>query len=275
MYGLRVDGFTDPAALLVPVDASWPALQVVRESAGSRIRRPDGLAVNALRLDERGGELWFSDHDGLILDRRTMCVRFITERALGDDALAHPYLSLPAAIASHWLGRQALHGSAFELDGYAWAMLGTKEAGKSSIVGWAFGRGHRVISDDLLVLEDNTLFSGPRCIDLRNEAAAALGGDGARPLADRPRWRLRPGPVPSALPLDGLVHLEWGSEVVVEPLAPVDRLRRLAEHFVLTPDLADATAYLELADLPAYRFARPRDVRSIDEANDQLLDALG
>jgi hypothetical protein len=275
MYGLRMEGFTDAAALLVPAEASWPSLQVVRAQPDSPPRRPHDLPVHALRLDDRAAEVWFSDHDGLTIDQPTMCVQFITKRELSDDALAHPYLALPVAIASHWLGRLALHGSAFELNGRAWAMLGKKEAGKSSIVGWAFSRGHPTITDDLLVADGTTLFSGPRCIDLRDEAAAVLGGDGSQRTADRPKWRLRPGQVPGSLSIGGLVHLEWGPRVVVEPLEPVDRLRRIAANFVLGPDLTDAAAYLELASLPAFRFARPRDVRSIDGANDQLLDALG
>jgi hypothetical protein len=100
-----------------------------------------------------------------------------------------------------------------------------------------------------------------------------LGGQAVE-LIGRRKWRLRPESVPSSVPLGGLIHLEWGDEVLIELLGPVERLRRIVENFVLGPDLADAVAYLELAALPAYRFVRPPDIGSVDRANGQLLERL-
>jgi hypothetical protein len=203
-----------------------------------------------------------------------MRVTFKTRAPIDDEVLAHPNIAMPIAVASHWLERQVLHGAAVMLDGRAWGILGGKEAGKSTTAGWFHRHGHCVLSDDLLIIDGTVLFAGPRCIDLRAEAADALGGQ-AVDLIGRPKWRLRPGTVPGSVPLGGFIHLEWGDEVLIESLGPVERLRRIVENFVLGPDLADAVAYLELAALPAYRFVRPRKIASIDVANGQLLDRLG
>ena len=81
-------------------------------------------------------------------------------------------------------------------------------------------------------------------------------------------------PALPAAPLEGLIHLEWGDDVRIEEVQPADRLVLLIANSVLGPDLIDATAYLDLAALPTWRFVRPRRLDELDRANAQLLDLL-
>jgi hypothetical protein len=54
-------------------------------------------------------------------------------------------------------GREALHAGAVEIAGGALAVAGPPGAGKSSLLAALVARGHRLLADDVLVLE------GPRC----------------------------------------------------------------------------------------------------------------
>jgi hypothetical protein len=204
-----------------------------------------------------------------------MTIRVITERPVDDQLLAHPYLGLPAAWASRWLGRQVLHGGAFVHHGRAWALLAGKEGGKSSTLAWLLRRGHEVLSDDILVIEGGTVFSGPRCVDLRSSAAAFLGGEDIGIVGARRRWRLNAGQVPPSMPLAGVVHLGWGDRVLVEPVGAEQRLAGLVQHSAISPGSEDAVAYLDLAALPSWRFVRPQSWEEFDRANGELLASLG
>ena len=274
MYGFALLGMEDPGALLRPVPADWPQLAVRQERAGPEHRIPDGTAVGVMRIEDDLAEVWVSERESLTLERASMEVRLTTREPVSDDALAHPYLGLPAAVANRWIGRQVIHAGAFLHAGSGWAVLGTKEAGKSSTLGWLQQRDVTVLSDDLLVTEGTTMFAGPRCVDLRDETAALLGGRDVGVLGGRRRWRLEAGEAAAACPLGGLVHLAWGDEVALDPLGPADRLTAMFEHVVFGPDNVDLTVYLDLAGLPAWRFVRPRSLDGFDRAIDQLLAAV-
>ena len=212
--------------------------------------------------------------DHIEVDRATLTVRVSTRAKLDDRLVLHPFLALPASIASYWLGRQALHGGAFSYRGRAFALMGMREAGKSSSLGWLLGRGHEILSDDILILEGGTLFAGPRSVDLRDDAAAVLGGHDLGFPGSRARWRLDPGAVPDTAPLAGIIHLEWGDHVRIERLGSNESLPALVRNFVVQPKQAESLAYFDLGSLPAWRFTRPRDLSRIDELNAQLLAAL-
>lgn len=270
-YGLEIDGLDEPARFLGPAAPEWPPLRIDRLAPTDGHRRPTGSAVAVLQFDDRSAELWLSDRESVELDRTTMCVRFITETRLSDDLVAHPYVAVAAMIANHWLGRQVLHGGGLVQGGRVWGVLGTKEAGKSSTLAWFANHGHPIFSDDLLVASGSNVFAGPRSIDLREDAAPVLGGTEIHVGSGRRRWRLRPAAVPGCAPLAGLVHLEWGDEVRLEPVPPVDRLLLLIGSSALGADVVDAAAYLDLASLPTWRLLRPRRLDVLDEANTRLL----
>lgn len=273
MYGFSVVGLDDPEPLLVPVPTNWSSLEVVRSVPGTNRRRPAELNRGAVRFDEETAEVWISDTESIDIDRGSLQVHVRTHKRLSDDALAHPYLGLPAAVANRWLGRHVLHGGAFLSEGVAWGVLGAREAGKSSTLGWLHQNGFAILSDDLLVLDETKVFAGPRCVDLRDDAAAHIGGENLGVLGSRERWRLRGPVVPPSVRLAGLVHLAWGDEVAVEALTPSERLVALFEHYVFR-EARQALPLLDLAALPAWRLTRPRAFGGLGGAITQLLDAV-
>lgn len=271
IYGFTVDGLDEPERYLLPAEPDWPRLTVLRDrpEPGGAARPP-----GTVRVEEERAEIWMSDGDHIDLDRATLTVRIRTREPIHDRLVLHPCLGLPASIASYWLGRQALHGGAFSHDGRAFALMGVREAGKSSSLGWLLGQGHDILSDDILILDGGTLFAGPRSVDLRDDAAAELGGDDLGVVGTRARWRLDPGAVPAATPLAGIIHLEWGDEVRIERMGGNESLPALLQNFVVQPRRDESLAYLDLGSLPAWRFTRPRDLARLDESNAQLLAAL-
>jgi hypothetical protein len=270
-YGFSIAGLDAPGGLLGPADPRWPRLEIVRA-----VGEPDGAAEEpgTVRVTERTAAIWIGDGGRVDVDRDAMTVTFRTRERLEDRLIVHPYLGLPASIASNWLGRQVLHGGGFATGDGAWALLGDKEAGKSSTLGWLARRGLEILSDDILVVEDGVLFAGPRCVDLRPEAAAILGGEDVGMLGNRVRWRVLPGEARSAVPLAGVVHLEWGEHVEVESLDAAERLAGLIRNSVIRPAHRDAAALLELASLPTFRLTRPRDLAALDTSGESLLAAL-
>lgn len=273
-YGFELLGLAGRSPLLGPAEPGWPALRLVRATP-DRASAPGVAAPGTVAFDDSRGEIWIGERERVVVDRATMTVRVITEGRVDDRLMVHPYLGLPAAWASKWLGRQVLHGGAFLHAGSAWALLGTKEGGKSSTLAWLLRCGHEIVSDDILVIEEGTVFSGPRCVDLRPGAAARLGGEDIGMVGARVRWRLDAGPVAPSIPLAGVVYLSWGDRVLVEPLSAERRLAGLVENSAISPVHHDSLAYLDLAALPGWRFVRPQDWELFERANLELLEALG
>ena len=115
-----------------------------------------------------------------------------------------------------------------------------------------------IMSDDLLVLDGLDALAGPRCIDLRQETAAALEvGVPIGVVGSRERWRVHPGAVAPAVPLLGWIFLAWADTVAMVPLPPAERLARLFGHEALQMGPAQPAAYLDLAGLPAWELRRP------------------
>jgi hypothetical protein len=178
-------------------------------------------------------------------------------------------------VASHWLGRLALHGGAVELDGRAWGILADAGGGKSTLLAALARRGHAVVADDLLVTEAGRVLAGPACVDLRSDAAQALGaGEAIGSAGGRERHRVvtaRPAP---ELPLAGFLTLAWGDRVELRPLPPAERLPRVAAALAVALEPADPSDLLVLAGLPMLAFRRPRAFESLDSATERLVASL-
>ncbi len=120
-----------------------------------------------------------------------------------------------------------------------------------------------VLADDVLIVDRGLrALAGPRCIDLRREAALALGiGESIGLVGTRERWRTPLGQVPCEVPLGGFVCLEWG-EAAVSRLSPKERVRMLYANQALLlgeqRDSAMLSSLMELFALPMIRMRRPR-----------------
>ena len=191
----------------------------------------------------------------MLIDRRGASVRFEVPHALRPDELVHPYLAPAAAVIGRWLGRESVHAGAFAVDDRALGIVGTREAGKSSTLAWLALAGTEVLCDDLLVIDGRSTFTGPRSIDLREDAAARLGaGEAIGVTGARERWRLRLGPAGDRHVLAGFVFLTWGDGVTVRSLGAGERLAA-----------ARATARGTTGADQGRRGARPRDAARVGD----------
>jgi hypothetical protein len=155
-------------------------------------------------------------------------------------------------------------------DGRAWAVVGEKEGGKSTLLASLAQRGLGVLSDDLLVLEERRVLHGPRLIDLREAAAVHMElGEALGSAREGGRWRMRLDPTPDT-ELAGWVFLRWGDEVELRTVGLADRIDRLLE---LVPTREESV--VSLAALPAYELVRPPSWEALPGALDALLDELG
>jgi hypothetical protein len=266
-YGFRLEGVPDAGSLLVDAPDAWPRLTLARATEGERPTVEEVTADHA--------RLWLVDGAFAELDREASRALVRVPRGTSDGALVHPYLAPVALVMARWLGREGMHGGAIAVDGGVWAILGHKTAGKSTTLAWMALSGTDVVSDDVLVVEEGTVFAGPRSIDLRAEAAGRLGvGEPLGRVGARERWRLPLGPVAPELPLRGWITLEWGDSIAVEHLRGASRLGALIPHRGIRLAPTEPDALLRLSALPHLRLVRPQRWDSLSEATARLLDAI-
>jgi hypothetical protein len=143
--------------------------------------------------------------------------------------------------------------------GGVWGLLGDKESGKSTLAAAMAARGHAVVCDDMLALRGTTAFTGPRCVDLRPDAALHLNlGEDLGIGGSRPRWRVPLSPMAAEQPMAGWVLLSWGERLGLARIAPRDVLTRLGARQTWPHTPIGASALLELSTLPAWELRRPR-----------------
>jgi hypothetical protein len=266
-YGLRLDGLHGVASLLVPADPGWPLLTIEHEVSDAELD-VESLTVSRAELRLRTGGL-------LVVDRRSSTARFARPSPLSDEALVHPYLAPAAAVMAEWHGRLCVHAGAFVHGGRVWAVLGEREAGKSSTLAWLASNDHSVVTDDVLVLDGDAAFAGPRAIDLREEAAEELGvGRNLGRLGNRDRFRMVLPPIESVLPFGGWVVLDWSDRATVDPMPASELLQTILRQRVLRVAPAAPTAWLDLAGWRGWRFSRPRDWSALPAAVDVLFETL-
>jgi hypothetical protein len=266
-YGLRLSGLEVVDHCLVAADPAWPAFRILVEPG------PDAAGVE--HVDEASARIRLRTGGWIEIDRGAGCARFSVPRALSSEEIVHPYLAPVAAVTAQWYGRESLHGGGIALAGAAWGVLGERHEGKSTLLAAAAARGLDVVADDVLVVEGDIAFAGPRTVDLRRYAAEALGlGDDIGVAGARPRWRLALRPVEPSLPLAGWVFAAWGDEIELARLAPSETLVRLLRHRGLRLPPADPAAFVQLSALPAWEFRRPRSWDALSDSLGRLVEAL-
>jgi hypothetical protein len=263
-YGIRIAGVAAAGTMLVDARPEWPRLRIVSEFADPPVAKESVTEGHAVLRLKTGGRL--------TLDRRQGVACYSIPRRLTDEELVHPFLAPAAAVVSHWAGRLSFHAGAFVHDGGVWAVVGDREAGKSSTLAWLALNGHEVLADDVLVLDGAAAFAGPRAIDLREETAdrfaigAALGVIGGRR-----RWRVTLPQLAGRIPFRGWIFLSWGDRLHARRIRGADRMRRLVENLTLRVDASNPAGLLELATLPAWELQRPRDWDRLEESVECLL----
>ena len=239
-----------------------------------------------VRIEQRpgpmpaGGEELDQDHARLrLLDGfRWLTIDRVRRHAvywgppLTPDELVHPWLWPAASVVSRWHGREAFHGGALVTAGGAWALLGAKEAGKSTLLAAYAARGGAVLADDLVVTDGTKAFAGPRCIDLRAPLPASVPNAFLYGHSrSNTRRRVALAPLPAALPLAGWVFIGWGERLELRRVPGPEALARLARWRAWSTLRSDPSMMLTLAGLPAFELSRPRAWEALDPALDLLL----
>ena len=266
-YGFRVNGVDPARHLLVDVPAEWPSL-TLRSRLGFDPGQPARVDQNMARLRV---------HDGLLeIDRRRGEAVFTGRSRPTAEALVHPHLAPVAAIAARWRRRESFHAGAVILGDGAWAVMGAKGAGKSSLLAWLALGGHSVVTDDLLVIDEHAnALAGPRSIDLRESGARRLGvGESLGVVGARERYRMVLDAVPAAVPLRGFIRLAWGGPATVTPVPPAWRPAELAAQRAVRLVPRDPDLLVKLSALPMVELRRPCEWGRAADAADRLLCAL-
>jgi hypothetical protein len=255
-YGFQWAGLSN-AALAVGDSHDWPTVSVQRTASSAA----DSGEVERVGEDTASIQTLAAR---LRLDRLSSRLEIEAPNGLPVADVIHPVLWPAAAVFARWHEHETFHAGAVSFDGDgAWAILGEHGAGKSSMLAMLSLEGVEVLVDDLLVVAGQRCFAGPRCIDLRPEAAAALSIEPYAPLVRcTERRRLRLPPCSGEYRLRGFLHLTWGDDVRLERLLPVERLPLLLDHRRVVGLGADFEHVLDLVALPAIRLTRPRDWRA-------------
>ena len=262
-YGLALRGRGVVPDLLVPCPTRWPLVEIDWTiDVGSPV---------ADEITETHAVFGITGGGSLNVDRHERRALFRVPGSISGAALVHPYLAPVGAVMAHWLGRESFHAGAIAVSDGAWALLGGRGTGKSTLLAWHGLNGVDVVSDDVLVIEEHRAFVGPRSVDLRADAASTLGvGESLGVVGRRERWRVSLGPVAPELPLRGWIFLTWGDRFGSERVPARELLPRLLAQRVLRIPPARPTALLDLSSLPAYELTRPRRLASLEQAAEQV-----
>jgi hypothetical protein len=268
-YGLHLPALRDAGDLLVQAPEQWTEWQIaLAEGSGS----PEEFVEDSRARIRSAPSGWVD------LDRSRCMSTMHLPRAPNPAEIAQPFLGSTAVVAAHWMGLHSFHSGAFVAHGRAWAILGTKGAGKSSLLAALSLRGQAILADDVLVVDRGLRgLAGPRCIDLRHETSAALGvGETLGVVGTRERWRMGLGPVEPEVPLGGWIQLEWG-EPEIRGVPAQERVDALFANLALraqSNDPAVLSRLMELFALPMLCVRRPRDIDRIDETAERLYGHL-
>lgn len=264
-YGIAFTGLGDAAGLLAAPPADWPVWAVERA-------RADGPPEPGVAVGEGRARIGLASGGAVLLDRGRRSITFATPGSIPDAAIVHPGLSAPSAVVSWWLGRTPLHASAVIVDGRAWALVGVRGTGKSTMAAVLADSGCGFLADDLVVVDGDRAYAGPATVDLREDAAARLGAQPLGRMGTRERWRRHVRATAPEATLGGLVVLDWcDGPPQAGPATLPDRMAALATHQLLPlrPDVV-----LELLALPAVRLRRPQGLEHADASAAVLLAAL-
>lgn len=261
-YGLGVSGLASDDLLALPVEHDWVGLEVRTVMAG------EPPPLTGVGPDHASFPLL--DGAWATVDRHAGTATRGASAPADPTALVHPFLAAVAAVHASWAGRAALHaGAILTRGGHAWLVAAPSGGGKSTTLATLALTGASVMTDDLAVVDPGgpagpEVLAGPRVVDLRPDAAAALEA----PLASvrhRSRHRLTLAAVPLRAPVAGVVHLEWVTDAVpaLTALDPRGRAGSLTRPDLWAMPADPPDLLLALTALPAYVLRRPKGRDSV------------
>lgn len=264
-YGLHLPDLPDAADLLLDAPDDW---------IDWRVERCDGDGQPPEFVESDRAQLRAEPDGWVEIERASGHARFHFPTPPSDRELVHPYLAATAGVIARWQGLHCFHAGAFVAGGRAWAVLGDKGAGKSSLLAQLATQGVPILTDDVLVVRGVHGLAGPRCVDLRRASAEALGvGEPLGVVGRRERWRVPVGPVAPEVPLGGWIRLAWG-EAGVEPLPASEALPAIFASLTLRIEPTDPPALMDLLTLPATILRQRQRIEELSRTVARLLAYL-
>lgn len=265
-YGLGLRGLEDERNLLGPPEPAFPVVTV------DFVEHDRPVADEVMLDGDRFEKLLVTGH--VLRASRDARTASLTGPPIESADRIHPFLAPLAGLHNRWLGREVFHAGVFAAAARAWVVVGVREAGKSSLLACLASRGHTVLADDIAVLDETTVYSGPRCIDLRGPVPGVTPDQPS--VRGGARARLFVPPPPPSLPLGGWLFPRWGDEVRLTRVPPQQLIGMLgrARRRNLVPSYPppDPAALLELVGHPAWILERPRDWAYADETLSAVMD---
>lgn len=210
-YGLYLPTLGGAEGLLVDAPETWGSWQIELATGSGR---------PAEFVDASRARLMCEPSGWVDIERATRTSTLHLPEPPAIAEIAQPRLGITAVVAAYWRGDHRFHAGAFIADGRAWGVLGTKGDGKTSLLATLASMGVQVLADDVLIVDrDLQAFAGPRCIDLRREAALALGiGESIGVVGTRERWRAPWARCPARFPSGA--SSAWNGAAVRSPTSP-------------------------------------------------------
>jgi hypothetical protein len=269
VYGLNVLGLGDVSRFSSDPLPGSPQLEI-RQRLG--VAPPDAES----RLFDDRAVIPLIENGLLEVFRDPAVASFTMPRTLSDDELLHPWLVPAAATVSAWHGRRVMHGGLVGNGEKAVAIVGDKEGGKSTLLAWlAFEAGLTVMCDDLVVLEDDHVFAGPACIDLRPGSVSHLPDVvGSTLVRDGTRLRVPLPKTPAIAEFMGVIVLEWSERTAMPAVPPGERLTHVLPHALVEGIPLGVAGVLGFAQYRMWRLMRPKKWESLDTAATMVQDLL-
>jgi len=262
-YGLHVTGLEGAEHLLNPVPRDAPLLALEQHEAPQRERRfPEERLFPLL-----GGGSLAVEHGG-------PGVAFYLPARLKATELVHPWLAAAAVPRNLGLGRLVLHGGLMGVGDSGIAVVGEREAGKSTLMAAAAISGISVYADDVVVVDAGRAYCGPRNIDLRQGTSEHLEGLGVEPAREGTRDRALLHPVPWSVGLRAIVVLKWGDTLSIESVSAGRRLFELQGHLACDPAPISRQRVLALAAMPTFILRRPKEFAQLTRTVTSLMNLI-
>lgn len=192
-------------------------------------------------------------------------------------------LGVALGVLLHQRGLLVLHASAVAINGNVIAFIGRKGWGKSTTAAMLHRRGHTIVTDDILALEntdgrDPLVFPSFPQFKLWPDAVAAMGNNPEilprlHPQVEKRAYQVSDGFASTSLPLKRIFVLDGGPTLELEPVQPQEAFLELVSHSYaprflgnsgITPQHFHQCARLANG-LPIYRLKRHNSLAALPE----------
>lgn len=230
---------------------------------------------------------FYWDQIGLFLVRDGSEIIIEPDSGAEEKLLRLPLIGIALAALLQQRGMLVLHASAVSIGAGAVAFLGWKGRGKSTTAAMLYRRGHPVISDDIVAMENietgiPSIVPGFPNFKLMPETAVSVLGDNPDALSEcytGAEKRFRPFSdnfLRESVPLKAIYVLEDGEKLKAEMLKPQDALTTLIANTFLARYgkqlLQNKQAMANLRQCsnvvnytPVYRLERPRSLDLLED----------